>query len=278
MVVQARVLELYDQIGIAHEIVAAGIKGRRIHLREDGREVATLDFADFGDGLSPFPFALCYPQDDHERFLVGKLAELGVNVEWNTELLSFSQDGQGLRAVLKKDGVEEIAQASYLCCCDGARRQVRQWLGMDFPGGHYEQLFYVADVKVAGGGDEDIHANLGETGLGLILPVRSTGMKRFIGTVPEELNDRANLSFADIQPHIEKLLHVQAEEVNWFSTYRVHHRVAEAFRVGRVFLAGDAGHIHSPAGGQGMNTGIGDAINLAWKLAQVLHERAPDSL
>src|SRR5262249_11025133 len=95
-----------------------------------------------------------------------------------------------------------------------------------------------------------------------------------IGLVPPELSQRENLNFEDIREQQERLLDVRVTEVNWFSTYRVHHRVASRFRVGRAFLLGDAGHIHSPAGGQGMNTGIGDAINLGWKLAQVLQGRA----
>ncbi|HTJ95835.1 MAG TPA: FAD-dependent monooxygenase [Rhodocyclaceae bacterium] len=278
MVVHARTLELYAQLGLADEIIAQGIKGNRLHLKEDGRDVATLNFTDFGAGLSPYPFILCYPQDDHERFLVSKLAERGVNIEWNTTLKSFSQTDAHVRAVIEKSGDETLFEVEYLCGCDGARSAVRQGLELDFPGGTYSQIFYVADVKVSGGGNDDIYANLGETGLGLILPVRSTGMKRFIGTVPEELQGKATLGFSDIQPYIEKLLHVHAEEVNWFSTYHVHHRVAEHFRMGRAFLAGDAGHIHSPAGGQGMNTGIGDAINLSWKLAHVLQGRAAPTL
>src|SRR5207302_7857291 len=94
------------------------------------------------------------------------------------------------------------------------------------------------------------------------------------GLVPPELSGRENLSFEDIRGQVEPLLDVRVTEVNWFSTYRVHHRVADRFQVGRAFLLGDAGHIHSPAGGQGMNTGIGDAINLGWKLAQVIQGRA----
>jgi 2-polyprenyl-6-methoxyphenol hydroxylase-like FAD-dependent oxidoreductase len=111
-----------------------------------------------------------------------------------------------------------------------------------------------------------------------MFPVRSSGMQRLIGLVPPELSHRENLAFEDIRAQVEPLLDVKVTEVNWFSTYRVHHRVAEKFRVGRAFLVGDAAHIHSPAGGQGMNTEIGDAINLGWKIAHVLQNRADTSL
>jgi hypothetical protein len=103
-------------------------------------------------------------------------------------------------------------------------------------------------------------------------------MQRLIGLVPPEVSDGRSLTFEDLRGHIEALIDVRVTHVNWFSTYRVHHRVAERFRHGRAFLAGDAGHIHSPAGGQGMNTGIGDAINLGWKLANVIQTRADHSL
>ena len=111
-----------------------------------------------------------------------------------------------------------------------------------------------------------------------MFPVRSSGMQRLIGLVPPKLSLRENLCFEDIRDYIEPLLDIKVIDVNWFSTYRVHHRVADKFRVGRAFLVGDAGHIHSPAGGQGMNTGIGDAVNLGWKMAHVLKNRADTSL
>ena len=112
----------------------------------------------------------------------------------------------------------------------------------------------------------------------LVFPIRSTGMHRLIGIVPEELKDRVGLTYDDLRPFVEQQIHLQVGAVNWFSSYRVHHRVADHFRRGRAFIAGDAGHIHSPAGGQGMNTGIGDAVNLAWKLAAVLQGRADASI
>jgi hypothetical protein len=147
-----------------------------------------------------------------------------------------------------------------------------------FPGGTYDQLFYIADVRIERGFTRDLWISLGEHILSLMFPVRSSGMQRLIGLVPPELSNRETLNFEDIRPHAEPLLDIKVREVNWFSTYRVHHRVAGKFRVGHAFLVGDAAHIHSPAGGQGMNTGIGDAVNLGWKLAHVLQGRAAGSL
>ena len=133
-------------------------------------------------------------------------------------------------------------------------------------------------MKIARGFERDLSVNLGKDILALMLPVRSTGMQRLIGLVPRALTDRADLTFEDIRGQVEPLLDVTVTSVNWFSTYRVHHRVAEHFKIGRTFLLGDAAHVHSPAGGQGMNTGIGDAMNLGWKLADVVRGRAAASI
>ncbi|MCW3058278.1 MAG: monooxygenase FAD-binding [Capsulimonas sp.] len=278
MVVHARTLEFYRQLGFGDEVVSLGIPMEAVHFREGNEEVAKLDFKDNGAGLSPYPFALCFPQDDHERFLVAKLAEASVAIEWNTELKEFIDDGSHVQATLEKDGSEETVQADYLCGCDGARSRVRQTLGFDFPGGTYDQDFYVADVKVANGENRDLIINVGSHTFVLMLPVHSTGMQRLIGIVPPELAGQTNVTFEQIQPSAEKMIDTTVEQVHWFSTYHVHHRVASHFRAGRIFIAGDAGHIHSPAGGQGMNTGIGDAVNLSWKLAHVLQGRIDPSV
>ena len=277
MAVQARTLEFYDQLGFANEFVSRGIKIEILHLREGGKDVARLNLGNFGQGLSPYPFVLSFPQDEHERFLTQKLQALGVSVEWNVELSGFRDNSSHLRCLLEQDGRKETVDFRYLCGCDGASSAVRRDLGLDFKGGTYGQLFYVADVRIDSEPSADFFINLNHRELGILLPVR-TGTKRLIGIVPEALKDRADLTFEDLRPDVEKLMQISVEEVNWFSVYHVHHRVAEHFRVGGVFLLGDAGHIHSPAGGQGMNTGIGDAINLAWKLADVMLEKAPQTI
>jgi 2-polyprenyl-6-methoxyphenol hydroxylase-like FAD-dependent oxidoreductase len=283
MVVQARTLEFYDQYGFADEVVSEGVVAETAHVREGGesgsREVLSISFKELGSGISPYPFALAYPQDDHERFLIEKLKVAGCEVEWGAKLTGFREHADGITATIEhKTGRIEEAEAAYICGCDGARSCVRETLGLGFPGGTYEQLFYVADVKVAGDFSRDLYINLGKHILTLMFPVRSSGMQRLIGLVPPELSHGEKLGFEDIRGHIEPLLDIKVTEVNWFATYRVHHRVADKFRVGRAFLLGDAAHIHSPAGGQGMNTGIGDAVNLGWKLAHVLQGRADISL
>ena len=290
MGVQARTLEFYDQFGIADEAIALGVPASRAHLRSGGREVTSFSLEEMGEGISPHPFMLCLAQDVHERFLVEKLEELGVAIEWGTRLDGFERDGEGVTAALSGPNGGETVRADWIVGCEGARSVVRRGLDLAFEGGTNEGLFYVADIDVEGhdAGSPDaeagrILASLDETTVALMMPVRTSGTQRVLGIVPRDLADRAartgsDLTWEGIRQVPEAALGIRATALHWFSTYKVSHRVAEHFRVGRAFLAGDAGHIHSPVGGQGMNTGIGDAVNLGWKLAAVVRGRADASL
>jgi 2-polyprenyl-6-methoxyphenol hydroxylase-like FAD-dependent oxidoreductase len=279
MAVQARTLEFYRQLGIANEAVSAGFRLDRLHLRNRVRELTVVPLGDVGSDISPFPFVLSFPQDDHERLLSEQLGPAGQCVEWNTELTGLTQRNDCVRATLRKPAGEETWDGAYLCGCDGAHSTVRHILDVGFPGGAYDQPFYVADCEAEGPwSDHDFTAYVAERTFCLAFPVRQRGMFRFIGVVPEALRDRDDLEFHDVRGEVEQVTGTRVTRVNWFSAYRVHHRVADHFGKGRVFLAGDAGHVHSPAGGQGMNTGIGDAVNLAWKLAAVLGRRASPAL
>jgi 2-polyprenyl-6-methoxyphenol hydroxylase-like FAD-dependent oxidoreductase len=281
LAVQARTLELYQQLGLTQALLARGHKVPAINLWVRGAHAARMPFEAIGAGLTRYPFLEIFPQDEHERLLLEHLASLGVTVERRTELKDFTDQGDGIRArVLKPDGQEETIEAAYIAGCDGAHSRVRETLGTGFPGGTYRQVFYVADID--GGGpplDGELHIDLDEADFLAVFPLAGAGRARLIGTVRDERAEQPeNLRFEDVSARAMHNLKLRVARVNWFSAYRVHHRVAEHFGKGRAFLVGDAAHIHSPAGGQGMNTGIGDAVNLAWKLAAVLQGRAPPSL
>jgi len=252
-----------------------------VNLWARGRKAARIAFETIGQGLTPYPFVEIFPQDEHERMLLARLEQLGVSVERRTELISFTDDGDCVRARLRTaENKEETAEASYLAGCDGARSIVRDTLGTGFPGGTYRQVFYVADIEGAGPPmNGELHIDLDEADFLGVFPLAGAGRARLIGTVRDERAEHPeSLRFEDISARAIQHLGLVVGKVNWFSTYHVHHRVAGHFRRGRVFLLGDAAHIHSPVGGQGMNTGIGDAINLAWKLAGVLRGDADEQL
>jgi len=281
LAVQARTLELYRQLDLADFVVEHGHKVPAVNLWVKGEPAARLAFETIGEDLTAYPFLEIFPQDQHERLLIERLEKLGVAVERRTELIRFTDEGGRVIARLcGPDGHEEDCAATYIAGCDGARSLVREALGTGFSGGTYRQVFYVADVEAAGPSiDGELHADLDEADFLAVFPLAGAGRARLIGTVRDERADHAEtLKFEDVSSRAIDNLKVQVNKVNWFSTYHIHHRVTEHFRKGRAFLLGDAAHIHSPAGGQGMNTGIGDAINLAWKLAAVLAGRAPDSL
>ena len=281
LAVQARTLEFYQQIGLADAVVERGRKVIAANLWVHGKKSARAVFGELGEGISPFPFALIFPQDEHEKLLIERLAQLGVTVERDTELLSFEETADRVLARIKlPNGTTEASEIAYIAGCDGAHSTVRQALNIGFPGGIYTHLFYVADVQGSGPVmNGDLHVALDRADFLAVFPLRGEGRVRLVGTVRDEAADgRDKLDWDDVSKTVIESMRVNVERVNWFSTYRVHHRVADRFRHGRAFLLGDAAHIHSPVGGQGMNTGIGDAVNLAWKLAAVLQGRAEVAL
>lgn len=281
LAVQARTLELYRQLDLADIIVERGHKVPAVNLWARGEHAARLGFESIGQDLTPFPFLEIFPQDQHERLLIERLQSLGVSVERRTELADFSDTGEHISVRLRTaDGREESCATRYLAGCDGARSRVREILGPGFPGGTYRQLFYVADIEGDGPAvNGELNVDLDEADFLAVFPLAGAGRARLIGTVRDERADHPeSLRFEDVSGRAIAHLELHVQRVNWFSTYRVHHRVAGHFGRGRAFLLGDAAHIHSPVGGQGMNTGIGDAINLAWKLAAVLGGRATQAL
>jgi 2-polyprenyl-6-methoxyphenol hydroxylase-like FAD-dependent oxidoreductase len=281
LAVQARTLELYRQLDLTDAVITEGHRVPAVNLWVQGEREARLAFENIGSGMTPYPFLHIFPQDEHERLLIGRLEASGIRVERRTELIAFIEQGQAVNARLRgADGAEQVCAARYIAGCDGARSTVREIIGTGFPGGTYRQLFYVADVEATGAAvNGELHVDLDDADFLGVFPLAGAGRARLIGTVRDGRADRADtLAFADISDRAINHLKLKVAKVNWFSTYHVHHRVAQHFRKGRAFLVGDAAHIHSPAGGQGMNTGIGDAINLAWKLASVIEGRADATL
>ncbi len=280
IVMHARNLEFYRQVGIADTAVREGSKFSSLTLWVNGRQRAHVDVAESGAGLSRFPFMLILPQDAQERLLIEQLVQCGVHVERQTELVSFEElDGRVHAQLRLPDGTLQPCAARYLAGCDGAHSTVRRELGMEFAGGEYSDVFYVADIVGEGppmNGETNIA--LDDANFLVIFPMKGAGAGRLVGAVRREGAAPNAIRWEDVSQRVADHLRLKVTEVRWFSTYHVHHRVAATFRRGPVFLLGDAAHIHSPVGGQGMNTGIGDAVNLAWKVAGVLQGRIDESV
>lgn len=270
--VQARTLEFYKQLGIAELLINAGITTPQLILRRKGKVAAIAKFGALGKEVSPFPYLLFCSQDVHEALLVELLKKEGVEIERQTELVRFEQNADSVKAVIKTSKGEETFTSDYLCGCDGAHSVARHQMPTEFPGGAYSQVFFVADVQATGEMAEGgVQISVSQKDFCIVMPIKAKDSIRLIGIVPQENENKQNISYQDVSDSVKANTGLDVQKINWFSNYHVHHRVAVDFQKGRVFISGDAGHIHSPAGGQGMNTGIGDAINLAWKLADVIN-------
>jgi 2-polyprenyl-6-methoxyphenol hydroxylase-like FAD-dependent oxidoreductase len=281
--VQARTLEVYEQLGLAGRAVEQGTIAERGRLLIGGEVRGELDFSDIGEGLSPYPFVLLLEQSKNEQLLYGYLRDHGKDVLWKTELESFSQGDGGVTArVRTADGASRIVEAKYLVGCDGPKSPVRHALGLAFGGSTFERIFYVADAQIDWNlGHDALHICFAKNSFVVFFPLKGERRHRVVGVFPEEFNrDEGDILYEEIEARIraEAELDLDIHDVEWFSTYKVHTRRVDKFSAGRCFLAGDAAHIHTPAGGQGMNTGIQDAYNLAWKMALAVRGQAGDKL
>jgi 2-polyprenyl-6-methoxyphenol hydroxylase-like FAD-dependent oxidoreductase len=277
LAIQARTLELYRQVDLADETIRRGLVLDGVNFWRRGERAAHVQLADIGKGESRYPFGLIFPQDEHEELLIERLEALGLSVARNTEVTRI-EAGADRVLVHERDaeGSASTIEALYVAGCDGAHSTLREAVGVGFPGGTYEHLFYVADVEAGGPPvNGELHVLLDHEGFLGVFPLAGEGRIRLVGTVQDAAAGKGDaIEWEDVDRRPIDRIGVAVKRVHWFSKYRVHHRVAAAFRRGRVFLLGDAAHVHSPVGGQGMNTGLGDAMNLGWKLAAVLGRRA----
>ncbi len=279
--VQARTLEIYSHLGIADRAVALGTRATGADMWAEGRRMARVPLGDIGRDLSPYPYLLILGQDDNERLLGETLGRWGMAVQWNTELVGLTQAPDGVTARLRQaDGTVREVVAAWVAGCDGARSAVRDLNGIAFQGAPYEHVFFVADTRLTGTMvPGELNVYLWRDGFHLFFPMRGPDHWRLVGIVPAALRGREDLTLDDVIPSIlRESPGLSVQDCSWFSTYRIHHRRAARFRERRCFLLGDAAHIHSPVGAQGMNTGLQDAYNLGWKLALVVRGGAGPGL
>jgi 2-polyprenyl-6-methoxyphenol hydroxylase-like FAD-dependent oxidoreductase len=278
--VHARTLEVWDVMGIVQEALSRGVRCAGISVHNGAKTLAELRMS----GLeSPYPFALLLPQSETERILNGLVARLGAPVERETELLALTQDEAGVTARLRSaSGGEETVRAQWVVGCDGAHSTVRKAIGLSFDGTTYEQHFALADARLDWSlGADHIRLFPSAEGMFAVFPLLD-GIQRLLADVdPAPDGSPAPLpDLAGFQAILDRRGPGEGRitDPQWISGFRCHLRQSSRYRVGRTFLCGDACHIHSPMGGQGMNTGIQDAYNLAWKLALTAQGKAAPAL
>jgi len=278
VVVHARSLEMLDALGVAEEVIATGQKTIAAALYGDGKLLARLPL----DSVSTrFPFSVTTPQTETERILTARLATLGGAVERGTLFVGFDQDAGGLRAHLKRaDGVEETVRPDWLVGTDGGHSTVRGAMGQRLDGSFQGERFLMGDVEA--GHDLDrgtMQLFFSSTaGPGFVFPMLGRRV-RVIAEISDEADATRPASLAWLRDVVaERQLGVRIETAHWLTTFEIHHAQVDRYRAGRALLAGDAAHVHSPAGGQGMNTGMQDAFNLGWKLALVVSGAAREQL
>jgi 2-polyprenyl-6-methoxyphenol hydroxylase-like FAD-dependent oxidoreductase len=280
--VQARTLEIYARLGVVGRALQLGKIGTGANLWAQGRKTARVPLGDAGAAMSPYPYILILGQDDNERILGERLRDWNLDVQWGTELTALTQHADHVQVTLKQpDGGLHGLRAAWVAGCDGARSAVRDLNGIGFPGAPYEHVFFVADVECTGNMvPDEVNIYLWRDGFHLFFPMRGTDHWRVVGILPAALRGKQDVTFDDVVPSVrgEAGTTLSFKNCSWFSTYRIHHRAASRFRQGRCFVLGDAAHIHSPVGAQGMNTGLQDAYNLGWKLAAVTQGHADAAL
>jgi 2-polyprenyl-6-methoxyphenol hydroxylase-like FAD-dependent oxidoreductase len=263
--VNARTLEVLDNLDVARRMVKAGLIAPRFTVREGSKALMSVDFS----GLpTEHPYTLMLSQADTERLLEDRLNELGGEIVRPKTLSRVIQHSGGITATFD-DG--EIVQARYIVGADGINSTVRQQAGIGFAGGEFAESFMLADVRLAGEAPRDeVNLFYAHEGLNVLAPLPGD-IFRIVAPTPDAPP-------APSREFVQELLdtrgfgpgRTQVTELLWGSRFRIHHRVADRYRAGRILLAGDAAHVHSPAGGQGMNLGITDAVALAGALATVL--------
>ncbi|HSW97813.1 MAG TPA: FAD-dependent monooxygenase [Candidatus Saccharimonadales bacterium] len=281
LVVQSRSLEIFDQMGLAKKALEQGQIATEVGAFFNGKKLVTMTVKDMGRGLTKFPYVLMLEQFKTEKILTEFLKSRGHEVDRKTALVSLTQDEKEVRAVIKNSlGKEEIVTAQYVVGADGAHSIVRHQLGIPFGGTTYPQSMFVTDCKIdAKLSPEKMYLSFTDNALTGFFPM-TNGRYRVLGTIPKELEGKDRIVFEDVAKNFSQRVHmnVHIRDSQWISLYHSHHRYAATFRQNRCFLTGDAAHIHSPVGGQGMNTGLQDAYNLAWKLAFVLQKKADEKL
>jgi 2-polyprenyl-6-methoxyphenol hydroxylase-like FAD-dependent oxidoreductase len=277
--IHARSCDMFDRMGVLDDLIATGVKSTAMNMFANGKKMfrAPLDTVD-----SAFPYTLITAQTETERVLTEHLTALGVSIDRGVELKELTQDDAAVHLVLQRaDGATEHVATSWVVGTDGSHSSVRRLVGTKLQGSFKGERFILGDVEVEPHFDNtNMYTYFDSDGPVVTLPMLG-GRVRFLAQIHDAPGTPLNLNptTAELQKIVdERIGGVTITTPHWVTCFEIHHGLVPEYRHGRIFLAGDAAHIHSPAGGQGMNTGMQDAFNLSWKLAEVIKGDAGDAL
>jgi 2-polyprenyl-6-methoxyphenol hydroxylase-like FAD-dependent oxidoreductase len=281
LVVQARSMEIYEQLGLSEHIITDGQASNGICFYKNGKLKGTVTLINPGEKASPFPYIMMYEQSKNETLLYNNILKHNKEVKWNTTVVSIEKENDLYSLECKQNDNTISYQCKYLIACDGTKSIVRDFSQVAFTGGTYLNVFYVADTHVkAGFNEEKLSLFLSKHRVTMLFPMKGSFHFRALGILPKEYYNRTEISFEEILDKVKTEMEMPVEfyDTNWHSTYKLHHKKVERFSKDNIYFTGDAAHVHSPAGGQGMNTGLQDAYNLGWKLALVNKGKAAPAL
>ena len=279
--IQARTLEIFRQMGVVNDFLKEGTPAKAVNFATGNNLVAHVPLSDLGKGLTEYPFMLMLEQSRTERILIKKIHTYAKDINWESEVTLYTQTNTGAQIIVKdSSGNETTIHADWVIGADGAHSVIRHAVGGHLWGKTYKQSLFVLDCKVDFSFPRDeLTVIRSKHTFAAFFPMKD-GLWRIVGEVPASAIGKDTIAFQDIQEHFAERLEseIQLHDPKWISLYKSHQRSVRHFRFGRAFLLGDAAHIHSPVGAQGMNTGLQDAYNLAWKIALVCQKKASEKL
>jgi 2-polyprenyl-6-methoxyphenol hydroxylase-like FAD-dependent oxidoreductase len=281
LIVQARTLEIFEQMGIAVEALEKGIVANKLNILYNGRKITSAHIKDIGENLSQFPYLLMLEQSKTEKLLLQFIGNHGHSVERGIRFKSFVQDREGVTSVLiLPDETEQSIKTKFIIAADGANSTIRNLLNIPFNGRTYPKPIFILDCKAKTDMlPGEICFAFSKSIVAGFFPLQNSRW-RIDSTLPREMVKLETITFGNIEDdfHLWTKMDVKFQGFEWFSVSHSHQKYAGSIRVLNCFLAGDAAHVNTPVGAQGMNTGLQDAFNLAWKLAFVIKHKAKPEL
>lgn len=277
LIVQARSLEIFQQMGIASEAISEGVIAGKVNILYNGKKITGTGINDLGETLSQFPFLLMLEQSITEKLLIKFINDRGYSVDREAQLKSFSQGEDGVTSIVTdSDHSEYQVISKYIIAADGANSTIRNLLDIPFEGKSYPNSIFIVDCKADTGlFPDEISFAFSDSSVAGFFPIRGSRW-RIDGNLPLEYEKDQKLTFDVVEKNFQEWtkVNIQFQREDWFSVTRSHQKYAASIHIRNCFLIGDAAHIHTPVGAQGMNTGLQDAYNLAWKIAFVIKKGA----